>query len=72
MFKRLLALIIFGLGAITAVNAENNPGYVYTGYGEVVKDGYAQCVRTAYYDSSDDLAECDEDSSSKNASDSAR
>ena len=72
MLKKLLTLILLGFGIVATVNAENNPGYVYTSYGEVVKDSYGQCVHTSYYDSSNGLAECGDGSSSKNTSDSTK
>ena len=68
MLKKLLTLIILGVAIVANVNAKNNSGYVHTRYGEVVKNGYGQCLHTGYYDSSNGLAECGEDSSSKNNS----
>jgi hypothetical protein len=72
MLKRLLTLILLGFGIVATVSAENNPGYVYTTYGELVKDSYGQCVHTALYDSNNGLDECGEGSSSKNTSDNTK
>ena len=60
MSKKLLTLVFLCLGAIATANAVENPGYVYTSYGEVVRDGYGQCLHTVFFDSKNGLAECGE------------
>ncbi len=72
MLKKFLALILLGFGVFVTVSAESNPGYVYTTYGELVKDSYGNCVHSAYYDARNGLAECGDGSPSKNPSESVK
>ena len=54
--KKLALLLSFGV----TVNAFALDGYWSTLYGDVLKDGYGECVHTAYYDLSDGIAQCGE------------
>lgn len=60
MCKKLLTLVFLCFGAVVTVNAVENPGYIYTSYGELVRDGYGKCLHTLYYVSSNGLPECGE------------
>jgi hypothetical protein len=56
MGKKLVLLLC--LGMIAAANADRNSGYVYTLYGDLLRDGYGHCIHTAYFDPDNGLAEC--------------
>lgn len=60
MNKKLLVLLFLTLGISATAFAERNVGYLYTGYGEVVRGAYGHCIHTAYFDPSEGLAECGE------------
>ncbi len=59
MRKLCLSLIAFS-GLTANVYAAQNPGYIYTSYGEVVRTSYGTCLHTAYFDPNNGLAECGE------------
>ena len=58
MGKKLLAVLLLALSMAGSAFAARNSGYVYTIYGEIVKDPFGQCLRTAYFDPDNGLAEC--------------
>ena len=69
MLKKILALVLLCLGTIAIVNADENAGYLYSVYGNVIKDGYGQCVHTLYYDDKHVIAECGDTATSSQSND---
>ncbi|MBP9742591.1 MAG: hypothetical protein KBD37_04450 [Burkholderiales bacterium] len=59
MKKKLIVLLILGF-MTTAFAEERTPGYLYTFYGDLVRDAYGGCIHSAYYSPEDGLAECGE------------
>ncbi len=63
MNKRLLILLLLASSmAGTAFAAPRNPGYVYSAFGDLVRDSYGHCIHTAYFDPNNGLTECGEGS----------
>ena len=56
--------MFLSLGLFAAfIVADENPGYLYTTYGDIVRTAYGHCVHTAYFALADGVAECGESQS---------
>ena len=69
MNKKIITLLLLSLlASMSFASDERNNGYLYTVYGQFVRDAYGHCVHTAYYDPDHGLDECGEGPSKEDAS----